>query len=68
MEVHQDPDNAPSDGANMIDIKDLDSIVKKLKRIHDTNYPEEILPISNYNSNVNRTWAEVQARYDRFDG
>jgi len=68
MEVHQDPDNAPSDGANMIDIKDLDSIVKKLKRIHDTNYPEKVLPISNYNSDVNRTWAEVQARYDRFDG
>jgi len=30
MEVHDDPDNAPSDGPNMIDIKNLSSIIEKL--------------------------------------
>ena len=30
IETHQDPDNAPSDGPNMLDIKDLQSIIKKL--------------------------------------
>jgi len=30
MEVHDDPDNAPSDGPNMIDIKNLPPIIKKL--------------------------------------
>ncbi len=30
MEVHEDPDNAPSDGPNMIDIKNLKNILEKL--------------------------------------
>ena len=30
MEVHEDPDNAPSDGPNMIDIKNLKTVLEKL--------------------------------------
>jgi 2-dehydro-3-deoxyphosphooctonate aldolase (KDO 8-P synthase) len=30
METHQDPDNAPSDGPNMIRLKDLPSILRDL--------------------------------------
>jgi len=30
IETHQDPDNAPSDGSNMLDIKDLESLIEKL--------------------------------------
>ena len=30
MEVHFDPDNAPSDGPNMIKMKDLEKILRKL--------------------------------------
>jgi 2-dehydro-3-deoxyphosphooctonate aldolase (KDO 8-P synthase) len=30
MEVHQDPDNAPSDGPNMIQLKDLPAILSEL--------------------------------------
>jgi 2-dehydro-3-deoxyphosphooctonate aldolase (KDO 8-P synthase) len=33
MEVHEDPDNAPSDGPNMIDIKKLKSILENLVAI-----------------------------------
>ena len=33
MEVHEDPDNALSDGPNMIKLKDLESILLKLKKI-----------------------------------
>jgi 2-dehydro-3-deoxyphosphooctonate aldolase (KDO 8-P synthase) len=35
LEVHPDPDNAPSDGANMLKLNDFDKIVKE---IHDFNY------------------------------
>lgn len=35
MEVHDDPDNAPSDGANMIHIKDLLSVVGRLKQLYE---------------------------------
>ena len=31
IETHNDPDNAPSDGANMLDIKDLKDLILKLK-------------------------------------
>lgn len=31
IETHDDPDNAPSDGPNMIDVKDLKSLLVKLK-------------------------------------
>ena len=31
IETHQDPDNAPSDGLNMLNIKDLNNLVAKLK-------------------------------------
>jgi 2-dehydro-3-deoxyphosphooctonate aldolase (KDO 8-P synthase) len=30
METHQDPDNAPSDGPNMVRLKDLPSLVETL--------------------------------------
>ena len=33
METHQDPDNAPSDGPNMIRLKDLPSILSELVEI-----------------------------------
>ena len=33
METHNDPDNAPSDGPNMIDIKDMSTLLKKLIEI-----------------------------------
>ena len=35
IETHDDPDNAPSDGPNMIDIKDLKSLLFKLKDLDD---------------------------------
>ncbi|MFA5491063.1 MAG: 3-deoxy-8-phosphooctulonate synthase [Candidimonas sp.] len=35
MEVHQDPDNAPSDGPNMIPLDQLDDILKKIIAIDD---------------------------------
>ena len=31
IETHQDPDNAPSDGPNMIPLKDLKELLLKLK-------------------------------------
>ena len=33
MEVHEDPDSAPSDGPNMIKISDLEKILEKLLEI-----------------------------------
>jgi 2-dehydro-3-deoxyphosphooctonate aldolase (KDO 8-P synthase) len=30
METHQDPDNAPSDGPNMVSLKDLPALVETL--------------------------------------
>jgi 2-dehydro-3-deoxyphosphooctonate aldolase (KDO 8-P synthase) len=33
METHQDPDNAPSDGPNMVKIADMPSILGRLKDI-----------------------------------
>ncbi len=33
METHQDPDNAPSDGPNMIDIKELPGIIETLLQL-----------------------------------
>lgn len=32
MEVHQDPDNAPSDGPNMLNLKDLEGLLTHLKQ------------------------------------
>ena len=31
IETHQDPDNAPSDGPNMLDINNLENLISKLK-------------------------------------
>jgi len=33
LEVHPDPDNAPCDGSNMIDIKTLERLLKQIKKI-----------------------------------
>ncbi len=33
IETHQDPDNAPSDGANMIALKDLEKLLRRLQII-----------------------------------
>ena len=33
METHEDPDNAPSDGPNMVPLKDVKSLLKKLTEI-----------------------------------
>jgi 2-dehydro-3-deoxyphosphooctonate aldolase (KDO 8-P synthase) len=30
IETHQDPDNAPSDGPNMIPLKDLEGLLRTL--------------------------------------
>lgn len=34
MESHQDPDNAPSDGPNMVPLDDMPAILAQLQRIH----------------------------------
>ena len=33
IETHQDPDNAPSDGPNMVPLSEIDSLVNKLLEI-----------------------------------
>jgi len=33
METHEDPDNAPSDGPNMVKIEDMTPLLKKLIEI-----------------------------------
>ena len=33
METHQDPDNAPSDGPNMVKLKDLPALLETLKEL-----------------------------------
>jgi 2-dehydro-3-deoxyphosphooctonate aldolase (KDO 8-P synthase) len=39
LEVHPDPDNAPSDGPNMLHLKDFEQVVKD---IHEFNYNRRI--------------------------
>jgi 2-dehydro-3-deoxyphosphooctonate aldolase (KDO 8-P synthase) len=34
MEVHEDPDNAPSDGPNMVKLKDLETLLVRLMRLN----------------------------------
>ena len=36
MEVHQDPDNAPSDGPNMLKLEDLQNLLKQLYDIDES--------------------------------
>jgi 2-dehydro-3-deoxyphosphooctonate aldolase (KDO 8-P synthase) len=33
MEVHQDPDNAPSDGPNMVKLQDFPALLEQLVEI-----------------------------------
>jgi 2-dehydro-3-deoxyphosphooctonate aldolase (KDO 8-P synthase) len=35
LEVHADPDNAPSDGPNMLKLKDFENVVKQIKAVSD---------------------------------
>jgi len=35
METHQDPDNAPSDGPNMVKLNDLEGLLEKMKRLDE---------------------------------
>ena len=35
IETHQDPDNAPCDGPNMIDVADLQKLIEKLREIDE---------------------------------
>ncbi|MBI3609720.1 MAG: 3-deoxy-8-phosphooctulonate synthase [Nitrospirae bacterium] len=35
MEVHPDPDHAPSDGPNMVPLKELPALLRQVKRIHE---------------------------------
>ena len=35
MEVHEDPDNAPSDGPNMLRLEDLEAVLRQLRRIEE---------------------------------
>lgn len=35
METHQDPDNAPSDGPNMVKLQDLEPVLEKLKKLDE---------------------------------
>ena len=37
IETHDNPDNAPSDGANMLNIKDLKSLILKLKELDNVS-------------------------------
>ena len=35
LEVHPNPDNAPCDGANMINLKELEKLLRQIKRIEE---------------------------------
>ncbi len=35
METHQDPDNAPSDGPNMVRLENMEALLSKLKRLDE---------------------------------
>ena len=37
IETHQEPDNAPCDGPNMIDVADLQKLIEKLRVIDELN-------------------------------
>ena len=36
MEVHEDPDNSPSDGPNILHLKDFEHVLKSIKQIQHT--------------------------------
>ena len=42
IETHQDPDNAPSDGPNMLPVEDLAGLLKDLKRIEGATLKETV--------------------------
>ncbi|TYC53858.1 3-deoxy-8-phosphooctulonate synthase [Rhodobacterales bacterium] len=39
IETHPDPDNAPSDGPNMVPLKDLEALLRQLKALDDVVKP-----------------------------
>ena len=46
IETHQDPDNAPSDGPNMVPLRDFEGLVRELMAIDavvkDREYPASV--------------------------
>jgi 2-dehydro-3-deoxyphosphooctonate aldolase (KDO 8-P synthase) len=48
MEVHPDPDHAPSDGPNMVPLDQLDDLLRQLVRIREAVGTD--LPISSSGS------------------
>ena len=38
LEVHPDPDNAPSDGPNMVYLKDFEKVVSDIVGAHHSSY------------------------------
>jgi 2-dehydro-3-deoxyphosphooctonate aldolase (KDO 8-P synthase) len=44
LETHNDPDNAPSDGPNMIPVEHLGRLLKQLSQIHEWRDSIEKLP------------------------
>ena len=35
METHEDPDNAPSDGPNMVHLDDMEAVLSQLKKLDE---------------------------------
>ncbi len=47
MEVHEDPDNAPSDGPNMIPLAELETVLKQILRVRAAvEMAPELAPVS----------------------
>lgn len=47
MEVHEDPDNAMSDGPNMVKLNDMEGILKKLIKVYKAVHEVETISYSN---------------------
>ncbi|MGF1588765.1 MAG: 3-deoxy-8-phosphooctulonate synthase [Pleurocapsa sp.] len=45
MEVHENPDIAPSDGPNMIPLANLEKILRQVVSIHNSNSVESAIPV-----------------------
>ena len=41
METHPDPNAAKSDGANMVPLDEMETLLKKLMRVYDAVHTEE---------------------------
>ncbi|MBY0145900.1 3-deoxy-8-phosphooctulonate synthase [Neobacillus niacini] len=47
MEVHEDPDNAKSDGPNMVKLDEMEGILKKLIKVYKAVHDVESISLSN---------------------